>query len=76
MRIITKRIIFEDGSIGYMQGPEGGEQDISIDGNPIVHKEEIRADRTKLNDLIEKSKDRVAIKDKAGRFIIKDKKDL
>lgn len=74
MRIVTKRLIFSDGSIGYTQGPEFIENEVQKDDAQLVYEEEIQADHKQLHKLIDESKDKIAEPDGSGRWVIKDKK--
>lgn len=74
MRIVTKMLVFQDGSIGYTRGPEGVESEVEIDSNPLVNSVEINVSDKQFEFLAKEAKDKVAKKEN-GKYVLKDKKD-
>lgn len=74
MSRVVKMLVFEDGTIGYTTNPEGVDQAITIDNNPLAHEEVLHGvSEKKLHKMMEESVNKKAVKDKHGKFIIKDK---
>jgi hypothetical protein len=68
-----KMHIFEDGSIGYTETPEGFEQDMRLNNQPAKEITEVEASDEEFAKMREKVSEKIAVKNNKGKYVIRDR---